>query len=1051
MVARTVALSVCLVALIAGAMAFNINPSPTRSITLAGTNRAGFSLAVQPGSPNVFYASSPYNTQSSTVAYKCSATSTTCSQTMTSFSTGVFRNRKSFGAAIAADASGNVVVGGPTGRGNGVRDSARSGNMVTGGVWSFRGGSTNADRYYDPSYRSRCYEGSRFFGLFKPWVCDNDETDCTDTSCLAGTSVAISHGSTPHIVAGMPYALGSDGALMSVSYNTPVVQGKDRESGILELDWVTRTPVDPRRRNAQYTLHSVSRYRYYDYLGYTVYAEGDINGDGRKDVLAAAPRHAYYNGEVVAFWGKADGSVSTSEGMKLKGSQMGAYFGHAITVGDFNGDGKADIAIGAPHFIHNGVYDAGEVSVYNGKVNNDVSPSLRIYGEEAGARFGYSLTNSDFNNDGFSDLIVGSPLFGRSSAGVYGGRITYYRGSPSGLLVSSPQHIDGTGDRRYGWSLSAFTVAQPLLLSGGGGGSDNKVFVFDTLPVATLSATVATSVPSVDSLEAGKENVRITVTLTNSGPGVVDAALDWDVELDGRYDLVSKSPSSARVNLAKDSSVNLVVEVKTNSVENPKSQLQARFSWTKAGSNYALNEDSVMTIDAPVPFNTGCAGDNCRADVAVAISNAPAQIVAGTSVNFLVTVQNNGPEFALKPELSIDIGDPNLEIRVLRPSVSCVRPQPGATVIKCSPPIQKLGASETYTLTLSTNNVQPLQLTDARTVISAEVTTTSVDVNNNNNDASAVLQYDYSADVQIVADTSIYKDGKTYSDFSFLDFNKRTHRYLVSTTTAGSPALDVKVKVFWPQKFLFLGDVEVEQGDCNIDYVNCNNNYLILSKSEGFENTTVNMDDGSCDYDPLKCDCSGNGDSKCCRHDYSKYPVPGKVDELFPYLYSPQCLTWADEYVCFTCTIPSVQKGGNYPLVLTYVPNYSAVSNMTFDNTTWAPSYATVSSRSEEKLTDANPGLTASVKGNNEASFNSLAVVPEQDVEKGNIGSADVQESSTPIWAIPVGLLLGLLLAAAIVYVLYRKDFFKRQNKPPEFTTEAEMPDDAGASQDGLM
>jgi hypothetical protein len=85
---------------------------------------------------------------------------------------------------------------------------------------------------------------------------------------------------------------------------------------------------------------------------------------------------------------------------------------------DFNGDGYSDAAISDPQANPGGVVDAGQVTVLYGNSNTigDGSASTLVQGSggvddtpSTGDRFGFSLATADVDNDGFTDLLVGTP------------------------------------------------------------------------------------------------------------------------------------------------------------------------------------------------------------------------------------------------------------------------------------------------------------------------------------------------------------------------------------------------------------------------------------------------------------------------------------------------------------------------------------------------------------------------------------------------------------------------------------------------------------------
>ena len=123
-------------------------------------------------------------------------------------------------------------------------------------------------------------------------------------------------------------------------------------------------------------------------------------------------------------------------------------FGSSMATGDFNGDGVDDIAVGATGVEVNGANNAGAVYVFNGTLD---LTAISIFTQgtdgfstdpENGDMFGFSLISGDFDNDGFDDLIIGSPYedLGGNNQLVDAGLITILYGSSSGLSEPSTLH-----------------------------------------------------------------------------------------------------------------------------------------------------------------------------------------------------------------------------------------------------------------------------------------------------------------------------------------------------------------------------------------------------------------------------------------------------------------------------------------------------------------------------------------------------------------------------------------------------------------------------------
>jgi hypothetical protein len=150
-------------------------------------------------------------------------------------------------------------------------------------------------------------------------------------------------------------------------------------------------------------------------FGFSVAGAGDVDADGFDDVLVGA--YLYDNGnadEGAAFLylGTALGP-SDEAAWSAEGDQNTAYFGYSVAgAGDVNGDGKSDVIVGA-YLYDAGQADEGQVFVYHGTdVGSGVTdiPTLTIDVDQPLANFGLSVAGAgDVNKDGYDDIIVGAP------------------------------------------------------------------------------------------------------------------------------------------------------------------------------------------------------------------------------------------------------------------------------------------------------------------------------------------------------------------------------------------------------------------------------------------------------------------------------------------------------------------------------------------------------------------------------------------------------------------------------------------------------------------
>ncbi len=149
------------------------------------------------------------------------------------------------------------------------------------------------------------------------------------------------------------------------------------------------------------------------WFGRSVAGAGDVDGDGYADVVVGAPL-AFSRGRAYLFVGSA-GGLQDAPAWTFDSAQDDEELGWSVSgAGDVDGDGFDDVLVGAPRY-GGGEQDEGRVLLFRGSADGlGADPDWSFEPDRAASRVGETVSSAgDVDGDGYDDVIVGATGLGR--------------------------------------------------------------------------------------------------------------------------------------------------------------------------------------------------------------------------------------------------------------------------------------------------------------------------------------------------------------------------------------------------------------------------------------------------------------------------------------------------------------------------------------------------------------------------------------------------------------------------------------------------------------
>jgi hypothetical protein len=379
-------------------------------------------------------------------------------------------------------------------------------------------------------------------------------------------------------------------------------------------------------------------------FGIALAALGDIDGDGFADAIVGAHQVdgvEVDSGRAYVYAGGPEGLSTEPTVLDLPMPQAMAYFGRSVTgLGDVNGDGYADFAVGA-YGVAGSSTNQGRAFVYYGSsrgVAGLPGTTLAATDPQTDEIFGIRVAaGGDIDGDGFSDLLVAAYNWDLDLTITNNGRFFAFHGTQAGIsttpnaILQSPEPIVGG---QYGYAVAGVGDVNgdtfgDVIVGARMEAARGRAYAYDGSPAGLMAMpSWMTDVQSANALEYG---FVVGPAGDLDGNGLADAVVTARLDDSG-------TPNKGRAWVFDGTTGGLAASPSANLVGEPREQ-GAQFGFAASGVGDtngdgftdlfvgAINQDAGQTNEGVGYWFLG--GSDPVANPADAIFDHPSNITTG--------------------------------------------------------------------------------------------------------------------------------------------------------------------------------------------------------------------------------------------------------------------------------------------------------------------------------------------------------------------------------------------------------------------------------------